>query len=140
MNVDQLGSGYFDYAAMRDRFQTKVTEADIDGSGGLSFAEFQALKADAPAGPPPGVEELSAEERFSSLDADGDGEVTFAEFEAARPNIEPQFSAESFTELLAAQEESANSSVSQSTTDDLLSQLLAQFQQSGADAAARRAA
>lgn len=134
MDVSSIGSGYFDFAAMQARFQEKVTEADVDGSGGLSFAEFEELEANRPAGPggpggPGGVaEEQTTEERFDSLDTNGDGEVTLAEFEAGMPSFEPTFSASNLTALLASQEESSSVDASSNASDELINQLFARVQ------------
>lgn len=146
MDVSSIGSGYFDFAAMQARFQEKVTEADADGSGGLSFAEFEELEANRPAGPGgpggPGsvAEEQTTEERFGSLDTNGDGEVTLAELEAGKPSFEPTFSASNLTELLSAQEESSSVDVDSEASDDLINQLFARLQDAQAQAGKNKAA
>tara|TARA_E500000318_G_scaffold40552_1_gene38856 strand:- start:1233 stop:1673 length:441 start_codon:yes stop_codon:yes gene_type:complete len=146
MDVSSIGSGYFDFAAMQARFQEKVTEADADGSGGLSFAEFEELEANRPAGPGgpggPGsvAEEQTTEERFDSLDTNGDGEVTLAELEAGKPSFEPTFSASNLTELLSAQEESSSVDAGSEASDDLINQLFARLQDAQAQAGKNKVA
>lgn len=152
MDVSSIGSGYFDVAAMQARFQEKVTEADADGSGGLSFAEFEDLEASKPtgAGGPGGPggpggsggvsEEQTTEEVFDSLDTNGDGVVSLAELEAGKPSFEPTFSASNLTELLAAQEESASVNAGSDASDDLISQLFARLQEAQAQADTNKAA
>ena len=52
-------------------------QADADGSGGLTRAEFQTFKQ---------LMKATMEERmFTRADADGNGEVTLSELQAARP-------------------------------------------------------
>ena len=53
------------------------TQADADGSGGLSRAEFQNFLQL--------MREKRQERMFTRADADGNGEVTLSELEAARP-------------------------------------------------------
>lgn len=146
MDVSSIGSGYFDFAAMQTRFQEKVTEADADGSGGLSFAEFEELEASRPAGPggPGGssgvAEEQTTEEKFDSLDTNGDGVVTLAELEAGKPSFEPSFSASNLTELLAAQEESSGVDAGSDASDELINQLFQRLQDAQAQADKSKAA
>ena len=149
MDVSSIGSGYFDFAAMQTRFQEKVTEADADGSGGLSFAEFEEFEASRPAGPggpggPGGssgvAEEQTTEEKFDSLDTNGDGVVTLAELEAGKPSFEPSFSASNLTELLAAQEESSGVDAGSDASDELINQLFQRLQDAQAQADKNKAA
>src|SRR5436309_6937470 len=65
----------------REEFQADAAaafaQADADGSGGLTRAEFQTFKQ---------LMKAKMEERmFTRADADGNGEVTLSELEAARP-------------------------------------------------------
>ncbi len=55
-------------------------EADADGNGSLTPAEFAAFKEL--------VQRKHAERRFQRADADGNGVVTLAELEAAKPGHE----------------------------------------------------
>lgn len=147
MSIGSVSGGQADYSAMRAKMDAKMSEMfaedDTDGSGGLSLEEFsaahEAREAEGPGGSEAasGAEKLSAEEMFAEMDEDGDGQVTEEEMVASRPPPpHGNFSDDTLTSLLAAQEESQEDSVSSilsaaletseedSSEDDLISELL----------------
>jgi hypothetical protein len=81
MNLSALGSGGFggmpDFSRLQDLRQQAFNKADVDGSGGLSIAEFQGLEG--PGGAKPS--EAQAEEAFKAFDGDGDGQLTQRELD-----------------------------------------------------------
>lgn len=139
MSLGSVSASMPNFSAMRARFQQSPSERfaadDTDKSGGLSLKEFTAAHEARGAGPANSAGAPSAEEIFSKLDSDGDGEVTLSEMEANKPKRPPaEFSPETFSSLLSAQEESGSNSLSDflsalsgasgSSDSDVLSQLL----------------
>ncbi|MFD2166766.1 EF-hand domain-containing protein [Thalassotalea euphylliae] len=63
-------------APTQEQMQERFTNADVDGSGGLTIEEMAASA-------PEGADLSKLQEKFAKLDTDGNGEVTTAEHQAA---------------------------------------------------------
>lgn len=129
MSIEGLSGGGPDFSALRAKFQqagaAKFEAGDTDNSGGLSLEEFKSAKANSPpsAARPAGAP--SAEEAFGKIDTDGDGEITKAEFESFDPSkLIGKFSPDTFSGVLAAQEQFGGGATPSNTESDLVTQLI----------------